>query len=1073
MKNPLNDKDFLKKLDLKKNKKTYIKILNLTFDEVVRESIEGKVTSGSINIDGDSAVRRTCSLSMIAEDININNYLWSINTKVRIFIGVENDIDSKYEKIIWFNQGLFILTSFNVSYTSNNYTINLSGQDKMCLLNGSIGGALPASIDFKQEVLNTKTYEKIELGPLFVPNLYQVVDESDFLIDSEDVFDSNKQYYKKIFKVYKPINNITEENYNDFKLYIENPEIYMNLKKYLNITYNVPITKLLSSEELQICLNDKISVYMEDEENKMTLINLANKEDFKFDNTISYYVDRSFIPLEDYTDFDDFEHYYIRDKETNKISEIYLDGQKFSEQENNLYIENNFILAPEKFNKEQQYFILQDGDYEEIKLSEFSYKPNYYFYEDIISYQPAEEEFNSSTKYYDLQGNYIDFYEKAYNLYQSNKYYIKNVYEDDYILYDGEYNPVLEYYEKKVFFDKKDVPIKNIIKEAVHTYGREPYYNIIINDIDDEGLLLKEYIGEEPLFLLINNGICENISNENQKCYVIDSNIEESTISLYISLMEEELLRAKGQYQQKKINKDEYEKLRENIINVLVSSLDAAQTTINDSDKIIYNSFIEDFDKNPSKIFFVNENSVEIKIYTVLKIEKGDAAGYELTDLTYPYDLISSPGEALTSILDKIKEVLGNFEYFYDVDGHFVFQKKKTYLNTSWNNIITSDNETYATSAVDTSAVQYTFEDNDLITSIGNNIKLDNLKNDYSVWGSRKTINGVEVPIHARFAIDEKPYVYVTFPRSKYNYVDKTENLKIQVINDLQYLYQDVYVNKDYEDEVLGLDYDYAPEGYVYNKVRVEPTLYKGTMFAGIYYNYIICDWREIIYQMALDYYKHNQENDFLANLSQYNTFDIQEYSEGDIDNDFIVLIRKNGGKLYLNGVTGYEQYYEDMESFWRELYNPEPEVDTGYTGGYYLNKEWKELIQDYSNFKCDYYLPEEEYDKYSDLLNQAIESLEKKIKELQDELDQYKNDADLNDLLNELDDLSEKLKKAKEKKNILLKSYYTQKLFVFNDPEYRELQKQYSKIEKEKESLISNTESKIISILKDSFELY
>ncbi|MGM9964970.1 MAG: hypothetical protein ACI4W0_05885 [Bacilli bacterium] len=55
---------------------------------------------------------------------------------------------------------------------------------------------------------------------------------------------------------------------------------------------------------------------------------------------------------------------------------------------------------------------------------------------------------------------------------------------------------------------------------------------------------------------------------------------------------------------------------------------------------------------------------------------------------------------------------------------------------------------------------------------MSNNIKLDNLKNDYSVWGVRKNIGEAEVPIHARYAIDKKPYAYVTFPQSKYNYIN-------------------------------------------------------------------------------------------------------------------------------------------------------------------------------------------------------------------------------------------------------------------------------------------------------------
>ncbi|WP_291627908.1 hypothetical protein [Clostridium sp.] len=28
--------------------------------------------------------------------------------------------------------------------------------------------------------------------------------------------------------------------------------------------------------------------------------------------------------------------------------------------------------------------------------------------------------------------------------------------------------------------------------------------------------------------------------------------------------------------------------------------------------------------------------------------------------------------------------MLGNFEYYYDVDGHFIFQKKKNYIETAF-----------------------------------------------------------------------------------------------------------------------------------------------------------------------------------------------------------------------------------------------------------------------------------------------------------------------------------------------------------------------------------------------------
>jgi hypothetical protein len=55
--------------------------------------------------------------------------------------------------------------------------------------------------------------------------------------------------------------------------------------------------------------------------------------------------------------------------------------------------------------------------------------------------------------------------------------------------------------------------------------------------------------------------------------------------------------------------------------------------------------------------------------YYFTKIEYGQTAGYRLTDLTFAGDLIANVGESLTSVLDKIKNMLVEFEYFYNLDG--------------------------------------------------------------------------------------------------------------------------------------------------------------------------------------------------------------------------------------------------------------------------------------------------------------------------------------------------------------------------------------------------------------------
>ena len=146
----LYDKEFLLALDKEKNKTIYAKIIALNIEESPIESIEGRVTQGSINIDGASAVRRSCSLTMVAQEFDYSDYVWGMNTKFKLEIGVENNINSKFPKMIWFNQGIYVITSFNTSRSTNNFTVSLKGKDKMCLLNGDVGGTIGVQTDLRR-----------------------------------------------------------------------------------------------------------------------------------------------------------------------------------------------------------------------------------------------------------------------------------------------------------------------------------------------------------------------------------------------------------------------------------------------------------------------------------------------------------------------------------------------------------------------------------------------------------------------------------------------------------------------------------------------------------------------------------------------------------------------------------------------------------------------------------------------------------------------------------------------------------------------------------------------------------
>lgn len=536
--NPLLDKEFLSALDAYRERETYARIIALSFQEDPLEQIEGRVTQGSINIDGASAIRRTCSLTLIAEEVNINDFYWGLKSKFKLEVGLRNTIkemvysettgekwgDKYPQDIIWFPQGIYAITAFNTAHNATSYTITISGKDKMCFLNGDLGGSLISSIDFGIE-----------------------------------------EYYDK---------------------------------------------------------------------------------------------------------------------------------------------ENN-----------------------------------------TTTYTP--------------------------------------------------------------------IPIETIIKEAIHTYAGEPYHNIIINDLDEIAVELLEYRGDVPMYLLYdtNSSSFTNFTlNGDMPCYDADTGY------LY---------------------------------------------TLN-SDSIIYDprvdlSYVTNI--SPTKVRFDGDSSNGI--YTIAKIEYGQSVGYRPTDLTYAGELISSVGEAITSILDKIKKMLGEYEYFYDVEGHFVFQHKKTYIQSAWNNIVKVGDDQYVENAAHSSAVFYRFEGNNLLTSFSNAPNLSNLKNDYSVWGERTGVSGVKIPVHYRYAIDYKPNKYTSI-------IDGT-----------------TYTSDEY-------------------------------------------DWRELIYQMAVDHHAYSQYDDYIDKLIEANP------------------------DTCSNGTTGYEQYYIDMISFWRELYE---------------NGEWKEEVSnapDQLNFWFDFLDAESELGQFS-----------------------------------------------------------------------------------------------------------
>lgn len=148
--------------------------------------------------------------------------------------------------------------------------------------------------------------------------------------------------------------------------------------------------------------------------------------------------------------------------------------------------------------------------------------------------------------------------------------------------------------------------------------------------------------------------------------------------------------------------------------------------------------------------------AVESGNYTIYKA--GEDIGYIYTDFVYPDELIADAGNSVCDILDKIKDLLGNYEYFYDLDGNFIFQEIKNYLNNSKAKyeIDKIENNDYLIDMSNGKSV-YSFEDGKLFTSYSNTPQFNMIKNDFIVWGMRENANGNTLPIRFHLAIDTKP----------------------------------------------------------------------------------------------------------------------------------------------------------------------------------------------------------------------------------------------------------------------------------------------------------------------------
>lgn len=163
MANFLNDRTFLLKVNRNKVKEYHAAVMCLDFEtEKPIARLEGKVISGNISIAANSHTRRTATLSVIFDRTTYNIAdvlnLIAIDKKISLSIGITNpffhtDEYRQYGEILWFKQGVFVITKANSSISTSSMTVSVNLSDKMCLLDGTCGGTLPASTSFHDRII--------------------------------------------------------------------------------------------------------------------------------------------------------------------------------------------------------------------------------------------------------------------------------------------------------------------------------------------------------------------------------------------------------------------------------------------------------------------------------------------------------------------------------------------------------------------------------------------------------------------------------------------------------------------------------------------------------------------------------------------------------------------------------------------------------------------------------------------------------------------------------------------------------------------------------------------------------
>lgn len=131
------------------NQRRYVKLQVINRDWVSVGAIEGRLISCNVNIDGESAINRTASLTIETEQTYLERPSGNMsidlqrdmpaNYYIKLWAGVQ---DNNTLRVRWYSQGIFIIAQSSYNFDPKTRTLSVSLIDLMSDLNGDRGGQL-------------------------------------------------------------------------------------------------------------------------------------------------------------------------------------------------------------------------------------------------------------------------------------------------------------------------------------------------------------------------------------------------------------------------------------------------------------------------------------------------------------------------------------------------------------------------------------------------------------------------------------------------------------------------------------------------------------------------------------------------------------------------------------------------------------------------------------------------------------------------------------------------------------------------------------------------------------------